>query len=280
VAAIPDAGGARCAPRGVLRALPWAALLRVAVLGGLVIAGWLLGSGIGQAQEELAPQDVGQQDNIVQLVGFPLPDDDSEGALGAPSASSTVKSTVTGVLRAVPVPRLPLRPPQVPVLAPVLAPVSKLVAPAPVTRSHAQSQPTTQQVMVGSPPAEPTVRPATVAPAPVHTVRNATPAAAACTAAHPVADPLADQVADPSVEKFSAPGSGPAAPAPASPFGAATAPCPSGSTGSGGVTGGAQPVTMSDGVSGMDPASMYCLRCADLSGMPLAAAQRPSTSPD
>jgi hypothetical protein len=283
VAAIPDAGGARCAPRGVLRALPWAALLRVAVLGGLVIAGWLLGSGISQAQQELAPQDVRQQGNIVQLAGFPLPDDDSAGALGATSASSTVKSTVTGVLRAVPVPRLPLRPPQVPVLAPVLAPVSKLAAPAPVTRSHAQSQPTTQHVMVGPPPAapaEPTVRPATVAPAPVHTVYNASPAAATCIAAHPVADPLADQVADPSVEKFSAPGSGPAAPAPASPFGTATAPCPSGGTGSGGVTGGAQPVTMSDGVFGMDPASTYCLRCADLSGMPLAAAQRPSTSPD
>ena len=284
MAAIPDAGGARCAPRGMLRALPWAALLRVAVLGGLVVAGWLLGSGIGQAQEELTSQDLGQQNNAVELVGFSLPDDDSEGPLGAAPASSTVKSTVTGVLRAVPVPRLPVRPPQVPVLAPVLAPVSKVVSPAPVTRAHTQSQPTTKQVMAVPPPAapaEPTVRAATVVPpSPMHTVHSASPAAVACIVADPVADPLTDQVADPSVEKFSAPGSGPTAPAPASPFGTSTAPCPSGSTGSGGVNGSAHPVAISDGVSGMDSASTYCLRCADLSGMPLAAAQRPSTSPD
>jgi hypothetical protein len=282
VATIPDAGGARCAPRGALGALPWAALLRVAVLGGLVIAGWLLGSGIGQAQEELAPQDLGQQDNIVQLVGFPLPDDDSGGPLGAPSASSTVKSTVTGVLRAVP--RLPVQPPQVPVLAPVLAPVSKLAAPAPVTRSHAQSHPTTQQVVDVPPPAapaEPTVRPATLVTSdPVHLVHNASPTPPACIAAHPVADPLADQDADPSASKTSALSSGPAAP-PVSPFGTTTAPCPSGSTGSGGgVTSSAQPVTMSDRSSGMDPALTYCQLCADFSGVPLAAAQRPSTSPD
>ena len=283
MATIPDAGGARCAPHGALRALPWrvlpwAALRRVAVLGGLVIAGWLLGSGIGHAQQELAPQDFGQQENIVRLVAFPLPDDDSAGPLGAPP---TVKSTVTSVLRAVPVPRLPVRPPQIPVLTPVLAPVSKLAAPAPVTRSHIQSQPTTMQVKDVPPPvspAEPTVRAATVvAPAPVHT---ASPAAAACKAAHPVADPLADQVADPSVGKSPGLGHGPAAPAPASPFGTTTAPCPSGSTGSGGITGCAQPVALSDGLAGMDPASTYCLLCADVSGMPLAAAQRPSTSPD
>lgn len=281
MAAIPDAGGARCAPRGMLRALPWAALLRVAVLGGLVIAGWMLGSGRGQAQEELASQDLGQQNNIVELVGFPLPNDDSEGSLGA---APTVKSAVTGVLRAVPVPRLPVRPSQVPGLAPVLAPVSKLASPAPVTRPHTQSQPTTKQVMVVPPPAapaEPTVRAATaVPPALVHTVHSASPAVVACIVADPVADPLTDQVADPSVEKFSARGSGPTAPAPASPFGISTASCPSGSTGSGGVTGSAYPVAISDGVSGMDPASTYCLRCADFSGMPLAAAQRPSTSPD
>lgn len=290
MAAIPDAGGAQCAPRGALRALPWGALpwgalLRVAVLGGLVIAGWLLGSGIGQAQEDLVPQDLRQQDNIVRLVGFPLPDDDSGGLIGAPPAvksvdtvSTVTVSTVTGVLRAVP--RLPIRPPQIPVLAPVLAPVSKLASPAPVTRSHAQSQPTIHQpVMVVPPPAalaEPAVRAATaVTPIPVH---NVSPAALVCTAAHPVADPLADQVAGPSAEKPI--GSDPTAPVAPSPFGTTTAPCSSGSTGGGGVTSSAQNVTLSDGSSGMDPASTYRLLRVDLSGMPLAAAQRPSTSPD
>jgi hypothetical protein len=220
VAAIPDAGGARCAPRGALRALPWGALLRVAVLGGLVIAGWLLGSGIGQAQEDVVPQDLRQQDNIARLVGFPLPDDDSGGLIGAPSTVKSVTSRSTGVLRVVP--RLPIRPPQVPVLAPVLTPVSKL--------------------------------------------------------ADPVADPLADQVAGPSAEKPL--GSVPTSPAAPSPFGTATAPCSSGSTGGGGVTGSTQNVTVSDGSSGIDPASTYRLLGAEFSGMPLAAAQRPSTSPD
>jgi hypothetical protein len=278
VAAIPDAGGARCAPRGALRALPWGALLRVAVLGGLVIAGWLLGSGIGQAQEDVVPQDLRQQDNIARLVGFPLPDDDSGGLIGAPSTVKSVTSRSTGVLRVVP--RLPIRPPQVPVLAPVLTPVSKLAAPAPVTRSHAQPQPTIHQpVMVVPPPAaqaEPAVRAATiVTPNPVHT---SSPAVLVCTAAHPVADPLADQVAGPSAEKPL--GSVPTSPAAPSPFGTATAPCSSGSTGGGGVTGSTQNVTVSDGSSGIDPASTYRLLGAEFSGMPLAAAQRPSTSPD
>ena len=278
MAAIPDAGGARCAPRGALRALPWGALLRVAVLGGLVIAGWLLGSGIGQAQEDVVPQDLRQQDNIARLVGFPLPDDDSGGLIGAPSTVKSVTSRSTGVLRVVP--RLPIRPPQVPVLAPVLTPVSKLAAPAPVTRSHAQPQPTIHRpVMVVPPPAaqaEPAVRAATiVTPNPVHT---SSPAVLVCTAAHPVADPLADQVAGPSAEKPL--GSVPTSPAAPSPFGTATAPCSSGSTGGGGVTASTQNVTVSDGSSGIDPASTYRLRGAEFSGMPLAAAQRPSTSPD
>ncbi|HVE97448.1 MAG TPA: hypothetical protein VNA67_10740 [Pseudonocardiaceae bacterium] len=279
MAAIPDAGGARCAPRGALRALPWGALpwgalLRVAVLGGLVIAGWLLGSGIGQAQEDLVPQDLGQQDNIVRLVGFPLPDDDSGGLIGAPPTVKSVKSMATGVLRAVP--RLPIRPPQVP----VLAPVSKLAALAPVTRSHTQPPPTAHQPVVVAPPlaasAESAVRAATVVtPTPVHTT---SPVVLVCTTAHPVADPLADQVAGPSAEKPV--GSDPTAPAAPSPFGTATAPCSSGSTGGGGVTSSAQNVTLSDGLAGMDPASTYRLLGADLSSMPLAAAQRPSTSPD
>jgi hypothetical protein len=186
-----------------------------------------------------------------------------------------VTSRATGV-RGV-VPRLPIRPPQVPVLAPVLTPVSKLAAPA--TRSHAEPQLTIHQpVMVVPLPAaqaEPAVRAATIVTPNPHT---SSPAVLVCTAAHPVADPLADQVAGPSAEKPL--GSVPTTPAAPSPFGTATAPCSSGSTGGGGVTGGTQNVTVSDGSSGIDPASTYRLLGAEFSGMPLAAAQRPSTSPD
>ncbi len=283
MAAIPDAGGARCAPRGVLCALLLGALLRIAVVGGLAIAGWLLGSGIGQAHDDLVHQDPGQQDNsMVRLVAFPTPDDDSRGLLGAPP---TVKSTVTGVVRAVP--RLPVRPPQVPVLAPVLAPVSKLAAPAhPVAKKAVEPQATNHKPAAVTPPpaasAEPAV-PATtlVRPAPVQLMHNAPAATPVCAAAHPVADPLADQLADPSAGEFSTVRSGPVAPAPAGPFGTTTAPCPSGSTGGGGaITGSGYPVTVSDGWAGMDLASTYCRLCADASGILRAAAQRPSTSPD
>lgn len=281
MAAIPDAGRARCAPRGVLCTQLLGALLRVAVVGGLAIAGWLLGSGISQAHEDLVHQDLGQQDNsMVRLVAFPLPDDDSGGLLGA---SPTVKSTVTGVLHAVP--RLPVRPPQVPVLTPVLAPVSKLAAPARPVAKKFEPQATNHKSAVVAPPpaapAEPVVPVTTVVrPAPVHLLHNAPAATPVCAAAHPVAGPLADQLADPSAAEPSTLGSGPPAPVPAGPFGTTTAPCPSGSTGGGAVTSSGYPVTVSDGWSGMDLTSTYCRLCADASGIPRAAAQRPSTSPD
>ncbi len=285
MAAIPDAGGARCAPRGVLCALLLGALLRVAVVGGLATAGWLLGSGIGQAHEDLVHQDLVHQDlaqqhnSMVRLVAFPSPDDDSDGLLSVPP---TVKSTVTGVLRAVP--RLPVRPPKVPVLTPVLAPVSKLVAPARPVAKKVEPQATNHKPAVIAPPpaasAEPVVPATTVVrPAPVHLMHNAPAAAPVCAAAYPVAGPVADQFAVPA-GKPSTLGSGPPAPAPADPFGTTTAPCPSGSTGGGAVTSSGSPVTVSDGWSGMDLASTYCRLCADASGTPRAAAQRPSTSPD
>ncbi|HEU0128812.1 MAG TPA: hypothetical protein VFQ48_09430, partial [Pseudonocardiaceae bacterium] len=51
MAGIPSAGGVRGAPRAVLRLL-----LRCALLTGMVVVGWLLGSATALAQENWPPQ--------------------------------------------------------------------------------------------------------------------------------------------------------------------------------------------------------------------------------
>jgi len=60
VAAITEAGGARCVPCGVVRAL-----CRVVLLGGLIVAGWLLGSGIGLASTEGSGEQAGSAPPVV-----------------------------------------------------------------------------------------------------------------------------------------------------------------------------------------------------------------------
>ncbi len=282
--AIPDAGGARCAPRGMLRALP-GALLRVAMLGGLVIAGCLLGSGIAQASAFSGLSGV----NEVRIAPLsPLnateTDEDPGGLLGE---SGAIGSTVAGVMRVVPAPRLPVQPAQLPVLKPVLKPVSKLAAPAaPQAGKTAKSRAAADKPTVVTPPAapaEPVAAATTVTtPAPVpHTVREAAPETPACLAAAPVADPLADRFTGPTTLGPSAWTSGPAEPVRPSSPGTTTAPCPVGSTGGGStITKSLHSVTLSDEWAAMGLTPTHCRLCAGADGIPPSAAQRPSTSPD
>jgi hypothetical protein len=276
VAAIPGAAGAQGAPRGVtIRAL-----LRVVVLGSLVLAGWLLGSGTAQADEDVVVHKNPVQENLRP------PEEGSHDLLGAPP---TVRSTIAGVVRAVPVPRLPVQPAQVP----VLKPVSQLAAPGhPVTASTARSKAAARKPAVVPPPAapvEPAIQAAVTAPAPVLVgmVSDATPETPICLAAHPVADPLADRFTGPSALGSaelgpSALDRGPAAPVPASPFGSTTAPCPAGSTSTGGgaTTLSGHSITLSDGWATTAPSPTRCRLCAGASSITPSAAQRPSTSPD
>jgi hypothetical protein len=275
VAAIPDVAGAPGAPRGVMTR----ALLRVVVLGGLVIAGWLLGSGIGQAHEDMAHKNPVMAHKNPVLEDLGPPEVGSGDLLGAPP---TVRSTVASVRRAVPVRRLPVQPEQVPILAPVLDPVSQLAAPgSPVTastaRPKAQAAAPKPAVVPPSPvaPAEPVVHAAAVtAPAPaISTMRDAPPDTSVCLAAHPVADSSAEFVGP------SAGDSSPATPVPASPSGT-TAPCLTGSTAGGATTMSGHSITLSDGwvTTGLNPTQ--CRLCAGADGITPLAAQRPSTSPD
>lgn len=276
MAAIPGAAGTQGAPRGVtIRAL-----LRVVVLGSLVIAGWLLGSGTAQADEDVVVHKNPVQENLRP------PEEGSHDLLGAPT---TVRSTIAGAVRAVPVPRLPVQPAQVPVLAPVLKPVSQLAAPGhPVTASTARSKAAARKPAVVPPSAAP-VEPAVTAPAPmlVGMVSDATPETPVCLAAHPVADPLAHRFTGPSALGSaelgpSALDRGPATPVPASPFGTTTAPCPAGSTSTGGgaTTMSGHSITLSDGWATTGPSPTRYRLCAGASSITPSAAQRPSTSPD
>ncbi|MDQ3760753.1 MAG: hypothetical protein M3460_03385 [Actinomycetota bacterium] len=272
MAAIPDTGGARRAHCGVSRAL-----LRVVVLGGLVVAGWLLGSGIGQADEDLEQPGT----DLIRLVEAAPSDGASVSRLGVPPAMG---STVKKVLSAAPIQRLPVPPsakagvlkPLAPVLAPVTRPLSGLSPPAPAIQLGA---PVDQPAAV--PPAAPVVRVA-VATAPVPApgptavptmVGTAPPAVGACAAAHPAADPLAE---------LPALGNEPAdpVPVPMSPPGTATAACLLGSSGGGISTKSTPDVAVTDSWAMAGLASMHRLLSLGADDFPRSPAGQPSTSPD
>ncbi len=284
MAAIPDAGGARCAPCGVLRARLPRVLLRVAVLGALVITGWLLGSGIAHASAFSGLSGVNEA-RIAPLSPLNATETD-EGSDALLGGSGTVTSAV---MRAVPVGRLPVQPARVPALAPVLEPVSKLAAPAPlIAGNKTRSQAEAPKPAAVPPPAAPApqaepIAPATAVttPAPVqHTVSDAPSETPVHAAAVPVADPLADQIARPAALGPSASGSDPTAPVPASPPGTTTAPCAGGNAGGGSTTKSDQSVALSDGWGTTGSTPTLCRLCAGASDIPPSAAQRPSTSPD
>jgi hypothetical protein len=274
VAAIPATGGARCAPRRVMRALS-----RAVVLGGLVIAGWLLGSGIGLANEDLGQPDTG----LAHLVSAPLVSDSggrtapsdggSGGQLGVPP---TVGSAVTRVLSALPVPQRSVQPPvKLGVLEPigntvgVPKPLAQLLTPPILTPPvlAAVSGP------AAVPPAEPAAR-AAAATAPVSargpvivltTVNHTRPPAA------PTADPFIGQLAL---------SNDPAVPVPASPRGSTSSPRVIGSTGSGTGTRSAPDVAVNDSWATVGLTPIYRLLYLRASDLPRSPAAQPSTSPD
>lgn len=274
MAAIPDAVGARRASRGVIRAV-----LRVAVLGGLVITGWLLGSGTGQAHEDTVPESQVPGSSLAQVIEISPSDDDSSGPISAPAVA---QSAVAEVTRAVPLPSLPLQPAQVPVLAPVLEPVSKLAALAPPAAKNvvqpqaapAKPAPAGTGMPSLATPGVTVTAVSTPAPA-LHPAAGPSAEAPVCRAAHRAADPAADQLAGPSASEV-----GPAAPLPASAPGTTTEPCPADGAGSTLITTSAHSVTLSDRWTIATLASTQCQLCASASGIPRSAAERPSTSPD
>ncbi|MGH3866485.1 MAG: hypothetical protein ACRDQ4_10180 [Pseudonocardiaceae bacterium] len=273
MAASPDAGDARCAPLGVMRALS-----RVVVLGGLVVAGWLLGSGIGLASDELGPSGAGP----VQLASDPgtgaaRPNDGPGGQRGG---SHTVTSAVTTVRSILSLPGQPTQPPVRPGLVqPIVnalnapTPLATLSGPAKYGAGIRSQTPVNEPVTV--PPAEPAVRAAAAtAPAPTlgpPTVRTTVGHAAPARAAAPTTKPFARQLAL---------GNDPAAPVPASPPASTTSSCMTASTGSGAGTKSTPDIAVNGSWATAGLASTHRLLCRSASDLPRSPAAQPSTSPD
>ncbi|MGH3601119.1 MAG: hypothetical protein ACRDQH_12755 [Pseudonocardiaceae bacterium] len=280
MATIPDAGGARYAPRGVVRAL-----LRFVVLAGLVIAGWLLGSGVGHANEDLGQPGVG----LGQLASDPVDiAASSDGGSGTQAGlPPMVASAMHSVLSHASVPRLSVQP------VAGLKPVVRAVAvPRPLTQvlttvSRPMSAPTQHSAGIRSqqpahelaavPRTAPVVRPAsattpaaTSAPA---VAAHAPPHAPACApAANPRDTALASDVL--------ALGRDPASPIPTSPPDSSTASCMIGSASGGGGTKGSPDLAATESGTNAGMASTHRLGYLSGSDLPRSAAEQPSTSPD
>lgn len=274
MAANPEAGGARHALCGVMRAL-----LRAVVIGGLVAVGWLLGSGLSHADEDPGLPGTG----LIDVVNTGSDAEPSAGIVGRLTAGSFVKRALAGA----PAPRLPLQPaekiglvrsivhavgsvkPVTDVLTPLPRPLS---APAPDRTAVRSATPAAK--VAALPPAAPTITPmvAPVAPGPALTpVRHATPTAVLCSTTVAAVKPVPAQP----------PLSGiPVDPAPASPPGSMSSPCMIGSTSSGSSAKNASDFATHDsGATGSLAQSRDPLL---LSGSDLlrSLSVKPSTSPD
>lgn len=275
MAAIPDTGGARYAPRGVMRAL-----LRIVVLGGLLIAGWLLGSGTSHADEDLGLP-------ITGLVANGAPSDGgSDGQFGI---RPTVASTVTRVLSTASVPLLPAPPPATVGIVKSVGsaigaskPVSKVLAPMARPTSGSTTDGTAVRSQAPAHGAPSGVREQT-ATAPVPAPG---PATVLSTPAHPIAAIFA--IDAPPTRPFvgpSAPSSlvgqnDPAPPIPANLPETATAPCLSGSAGGGAGTKCGPDFAVNDTGAMGALAATHPLLNLDASDLPRSPATQPSTSPD
>lgn len=273
MAANPDAGGARYALRGVMRAL-----LRAVVLSGLVAVGWLLGSGLSHADEDPGLPGTG----LIHVINTGSSDAD-------PSAGSVVHSTVARVLPAASAPRLAVQPAEtVGILRPILhavgsaKPLTEALGPVPrplsgpAPHKAAVRSAAPAQKVVPVPPAAPTIAPAAVAadaaPTPVVTlVRHTIPTVVTCSPAVTAAQAVPTQ---------SLLRNGPVDPAPASPPGSTSSPCVIGSTSSGASTKNAPDFTVHDsGATGSptQPGGPLQLSGSD---SPWSLSVKPSTSPD
>ncbi len=284
MAAIPDTGGAGYAPRGVTRAL-----VRLVVLGGLVTAGWLLGSGISHADEDPGLPGTG----LTHIISLATSSDDRSGdRLGVPTPA---RPTIKKVLPSAQVPRLPV---QSPIQAGLLRPLVNTVdATKPATKPLAQTLTSVSRPLSGTAPqraaaqspvpadppaavpatapaaaaAVPTAAVPTAAP-PVDTaVRDAAPAVALHAPAAPAADPMTVLVAN---------GDAPVAPMPGSPPGSTTSPCVIGGTGGSTSTKCASDVAVRESWAAGSLVQSCGLSARDTSDLPGSLAAQPSTSPD
>jgi hypothetical protein len=281
VAAIPNAGGARYAPRGVVRAL-----LRAVLLGGLVVVGWLLGSGISYADEDLGQPSPGLI-HVANAVPF---DDGSDDGFGTPAA---VEPIVKKVLSTAATPRLPVQPPaQVSILRPIVKavgiakpldqalPVSRPLS-RPLAGPAQHSAPARQ--MATMPPSTKADRSATVSPAVLTVAAQAAasaPASAPAVHAKPAMVYSPAQLAAEPMTLRPALGDGPVSPMPGNPLGSTASLCTIGGAGGGASSKNGPDVAVHDSWLTDGLTQPYGLLERDTSGLPRSLSVQPSTSPD
>jgi hypothetical protein len=288
VAGIPSAGGASRLRHVVIRVA-----LRVAVLAGLVVGGWLLGAATGCADEAWTPED-GAQSLDTGLAALP-------SSLPA-AAGSLIEANAAVLPPAVQGAQLPVQPPTLdatqvlesalqPLRQPVLDPViQEMIAPLVPSRAAGRDEPSPAAPLGSAEALEPVAPPLPTGPfIPAEPAGSAMNAAAAGTLpvgtlpvpgmtvpgmTLPGASTAAGQLAG-----WSAVGGDWAPPIPASPPRTAITSCPTAAA-SGTTKGGVPAVMLSDGCPGIHlPAAQHqmSLRAA---GLPRAPDQQPSTSPD
>lgn len=283
MAAIPETSRAYCAPDGVLRALS-----RALVLGGLVVAGWLLGSGIGLAEENLGRPVTGPAQVVSHPGGNDLTGTDSGASATVASAVTAVRSLgsapsgVSAPWRSVaPLVKLGGAQPivgTVGVPGPlaraltdrILVPLSRPIQDRAGVRSHAPDE-----KPAPLPPAQPAVR-AAAAPAPAPTLGAPTRPTVVDRVSPTVPVHATASSAQPSFRP-SAPGDDPAAP---SPLPSTTSAGMASATGSGAGTKGAPHVAVQDRWATSGSAPLHRLRYLSASDLPWSPAAQPGTSPD
>lgn len=292
MAAIPDTGGARYAPRGVMRAL-----LRLLVLGGLLAAGWLLGSATSYADDDLWQPGT----RPFHLVNVTEADDSADDQFRAGDqfgVSPPVGSAVKRVLSTTSTPGLTAQPPvQVGILRPVVKavsvakPLTKVLTPVVRPRSgpapyRAATPPPAQPDRVASvlPTAPAVPAQSQVHQSPAHQASSLIALCSRAEGAHaaatsPAEDLAAEAAADPgSLQTVS--GGSPVTPIPAGLPGSTMSPCTIG--GSGGGTSGKNPVDVAvrDGWTMGNLSRPHDRRPLDTSDLPRSLSEQPSTSPD
>lgn len=289
MAGISSTDGASWAPRGVTRVL-----LRIAVLVGLVVCGWLLGTATGSAEEagagevqagEVQAGEAGSRNDWAHVA---LSHDEGSEPAETPSKGVTgslltplLETSADELLPVGEVVQLPVRSTApdlvVKIVQPVVAPVADHVLGA-GTPERINQPPSRLTAAVDQPartPAEPA--PASALPGPAIPLPQVLgPALLAPTALSTAEDPAADALTESSaaVDQRSTPLT------PASPLGTTGTSCPAGPTGPSTAAPGAHAATLDDGVAKADLALAAHRLNTGAGGLPRCPSQQPSTSPD
>ncbi|MGH3845497.1 MAG: hypothetical protein ACRDS0_29325 [Pseudonocardiaceae bacterium] len=291
------------------------ALLRVVMLGGLLVVGWLLASGTSHADEDLGVPGTG----LVHVVNAVTPDAGSGDEFGTPAA---VGPAVKKVLSTASVPRVaaPRPPVQPPVQAIILQPIVKAVGVAQPLSQIAQplsqiAQPLSQiaqpldrivqgldqllpvsrplsvpaqhtapgQHVAAVPPATQAGKPGTLAAAaPAIAGKSASPAAALAPVSNSSPAVLCPptQPATKPVTAQPALGDDPASPMPANSPVSTTSLCAIGAAGGGTSSKNGPDAAVHDRWMADTLARPYGFLDRDTSGLPRSLSERPTTSPD